>query len=65
MDGSREYYAKGTKSSRKIQEPYDFTHICDIKLKATNEQTRKPTKQKLIDTDNSTVISRGKGVGRQ
>ena len=31
----------------------------DIKLKATNKEN----KQKLIDTGNSTVVTRGKGVG--
>ena len=30
----------------------------DIKLKATNEQTKK---QDLIDTDNSMVVTKGKG----
>ena len=33
----------------------------DIKLKVTNEQTRKTNKQELIDTDNSMVITIGKG----
>ena len=32
------------KSDGKIQEPYDFTHIWDIKLKAANEQMRQQTK---------------------
>ena len=35
----------------------------DTKLKATNEQTRKTNKQKLIPIDNSTVVTRGKGGG--
>ena len=39
MDGSREYHAKWNKSDSKGQEPYDFTHMRDIKQKATNEQT--------------------------
>ena len=34
-----------------------------IKLKATNEQTRKTNEQKLTDTDNHVVGTRGKGVG--
>ena len=33
-------------SDRKSQEPYDLTHVWDIKLKATNKQTRQQT-----DTD--------------
>ena len=35
----------------------------DIKLKATNEQIRqtKNKKQKLIETDNNTVVTREKG----
>ena len=36
-------------------------HMWDIKLKATNEQTRKPIKQKPVDTDNM-VITRGEGL---
>ena len=52
MDGSWESHAKKNKSNKKSQEPYDFTHICDIKQKATNK--------KLIDTDNSMAVTRGK-----
>ena len=38
-------------SDRKSQEPYDFICMWDIKLKATNEQTRQRNKQKAnIDT---------------
>ena len=37
MDGSWKYHAKRNKSERKIQEPYDFTHMWDIQAKATNE----------------------------
>ena len=33
----------------------------DVKLKAANEQTRWTNKQKLIDTDNSMMVTRGKG----
>lgn len=32
-----EYYAKRNRSDRKGQEPYDFTHMGDIKQKATNK----------------------------
>ena len=38
----------------------NFTHLWDIKLKATNEETRQLNKQKLTDTDNSIVGTRGK-----
>ena len=53
-------------SDRKRQEPYGLTHVCDIKLKATNEQTKKKTRQELIDTDNSmvvTILGKGKRIG--
>ena len=60
--GSWVYHAKKSKSDRKNQEPYDFTPMWDIKLKATKEQTRKINTQKLIDMDD-TVAIRGKGVG--
>ena len=39
-------------------------HIRNTKLKATSEQIRKTNKQKLIDTDNSMVVTRRKGKGR-
>ena len=45
-----EYYAKWNKSVRKSQEPYDLTNMWDIKLK-------------LIDTDNSVAVARGKEWG--
>ena len=32
-------HAKGSKSDRKSEEQYDFTHVWDTTLKATNEQT--------------------------
>ena len=52
MDGPPEYYAKRNKSEiRKCQEPYDFTHMWDMELK-------------VMDTDSSVVVTRGKGVGR-
>lgn len=59
MVGSREYHSKQNKSDRKSQVPYDFTHMKDIILKATNEQ-----RQRLIDTENSMVITRGERGGR-
>ena len=34
----------------------------DIKLKTTKEQISQTNKQKLIDTENSIVVTRGKGV---
>ena len=40
MDGPWEYDAKWNKSVRKSEDPCDFTHMWDIKLKAINEQTR-------------------------
>ena len=58
----RKLYMRST-PDRKSQEPYDFTHLWDIKLKATNEHT-KTNKQKLIDSDNSTVVTKGKGKYR-
>ena len=44
-------------SDRKGQEPYDFTHMWDIKQKSTNEHS----KNKLIDTDNNMVVTRREG----
>ena len=41
MGGPWECHAKQNKSDRKRQESYDFTHMWDLKLKATKEQTRK------------------------
>ena len=39
-----------------------FTYMWDIKLKATNEQTRKTNEQKLMETDIiSMVVARRKG----
>ena len=40
MDGSWGYHAKRNKSDGKTRKPYDFTHMWDIKLEATNEQAR-------------------------
>ena len=37
---SGEYHAKWNKSEIKSQEPYDFSYMWDIKLKATSKQTR-------------------------
>ena len=52
------------KSDKKSQ-PCDFIHMWDIKLKATNEQTRKKT-QELTDTDNSMEVTRKKvGEGEE
>lgn len=45
-----EYDAKWNKSDEKGQEPYDFIHMWYIKQKTTN---------KLIDTENSMVVTRG------
>ena len=61
MERSLEYHVKWNKSDAKSQEPYDFTDMWDVKLKATNKQTRH---QKLIDADNSKVVSSGKEGGR-
>ena len=36
----------------------------DIKLKVTNEQSKKQTNKKLIDTDNSMTVASRKGSGR-
>ena len=64
MGGAWEYHAKRNKSDGKCQEPYDFTYMWNIKLKATNEQARN-TSKKLIDTVGSMVVTRGKGIGGQ
>ena len=45
MDESWEDHAKPNKSDRKSQDPYNFTHMWDIKLK---EQVNKQEKQTEI-----------------
>ena len=45
--------------TEKSQEPHDFVHLWDMKLKTTN----KKNKQKLTDTDNSIVVTSGKEAG--
>ena len=57
-----EYYAKQNKSDKKNQEPYDFTHMWNIKLKAKNEQTREINK-KNSQTHNNMVFTRGRKIG--
>ena len=59
MDGPWEYYMKRNKSDRKCQEPCDCTHV-GYKTEGS-EWRNKTDKQKLIDTENSTVVTRGKG----
>ena len=39
-DAPLEYHAESNKSDRKCQKPYGFTPMWDIKLNATNEQTK-------------------------
>lgn len=36
-----------------------FIHMWEIKLKVTKEQDKQTEKQKLIDTGNSLVVTRG------
>mgnify|MGYP006951385022 CR=1 FL=1 len=55
MDRSWEYHAKQNKADRRSWETYDFTYIWYIKPKAIN-------KQRLIDTDNSMVLTRGEAL---
>ena len=62
MNRSWDYHAKWNKSDRKCWEPYDFTHMQHITLKATNE-TNEQDKQRLMDTDNSSVVTKGKRRG--
>ena len=45
-----------------IVKNHTISLVWDIKLKATNEHPRK-TKTKLLNTRNSTVVTRRKGVG--
>ena len=52
MDGSWEYHAKQNKSDRKSPKPYDFTHMWDIEVRATIEQTR----QRKTSQTESTVL---------
>ena len=57
MGAPWEYHANWCKSGGKSQEPCDFTHMWDIKLKATEQQ-----QNQKIDTDNSMAVTRGKEV---
>ena len=41
MDGPRRYYAKWNKSDRKIQTPYDFTHMWNLEKNKTNGTKQK------------------------
>ena len=50
MNGSWEYHAKWNKSGRKGQEAYDFTHMWNIKQKASNEQTKETNKPKKTNS---------------
>ena len=50
-------------SDRKSQEPHDFTHIWDLKLKATNEQTRKTNKQNSGTRSTGQWLPEGREVG--
>ena len=45
MDWSWDYHAKQNKLDIKSQEPYDSTHIWDIKVKATNKQKEQTNKK--------------------
>ena len=62
MDGPWEYHAKQNKPDGKSQGTYDFTYV---RYKTRGSQwtnkTNKANKQKLIDTDNSMVVTRGQG----
>ena len=48
VGGECDNHYTGNRTNRKSQEPYDFPHVWDMKLKATSEQTR--NMNKLIDT---------------
>ena len=51
MDGARGYYAKGNKSVRERQIPYDFTYMWNLK-NIRNEQTKlKQTHRHREQTD--------------
>ena len=39
-----------------------ISHTWDVKLKATHEKNKK-SKQNIINTDTSMVVTRGRGVG--
>ena len=50
MDRPWKYHATQSKSDRKRQGPYDFTHRWDVKQKATNEQTKQTKKTQTQTT---------------
>ena len=59
------YYAEQNKSDGGRQMPYDFTHI-QIYNKQNRTQNNEQTKQnKVIDTKNIVVVTRGEGDGRR
>ena len=59
MDGARGYYAKGNKSVRERQIPYDFTYMWNLK-NIRNEQT----KLKQTHRGNKLMVVSGEGVCR-
>ena len=60
------YYAEQNKSDAGRQMPYDFTHIQIYNTnKIKHKIMNKPNKNKLIDTKNIVVVTRGEGVGRR
>ena len=64
MDGSGYLMLSEISQTEKSKEPYDITHMWDIKLKETNEQARQTKKWKFIDIDTSMVVNCVKSVGR-
>ena len=50
VGGECDNHYTGNRTNRKSQEPYDFTHMWDIKLKATNDQTRQTNKNSQTQT---------------
>ena len=62
MDGSREYHAKQSKSDRKGQKPYDFTHVG---YKTESNKWTNKTKQNKTHRHRQQYggYQRGMGVG--
>ena len=64
MDGPRWYYAKWTKSYRKIKKPYDFNYIWNLKKKREINKNNKNI-NRFLDTENKQVFARGESLGKR
>ena len=68
MDGVREYYAKQSKSVRKRQILYDFTHMWNLRNKINYHEKKREENQETDSTmENKLMVTRrevGGGMGK-